>query len=132
MPFGLKNAGQCFQRNIHAKLASLPFVYCLMDDLIVASKSEEEHFMQMEKLLHTLNENNIVINMDKCVIAKPKVEFLGHIVSNKGITVPDYRIKAISEYPTPKSKKDLERFLGIIAFGNRFVSIDRITDHICQ
>ena len=55
MPFGLKNAGQCFQRNIHAKLASLPFVYCLMDDLIVTRKSEEEHFMQMEKLLHALN-----------------------------------------------------------------------------
>ena len=121
MPYGLKNAGQCFQRNIHSILSQLPFVFGYMDDAIIGSRNENEHISQMKQLFEVLNKNNIVINYEKCQFAKPEIEFLGHIVSERGISVPEHRVITIKEFPTPQNVKQLERDLGIFAFVHRFI-----------
>ena len=94
-------------------LSQLPFVFGYMDDAIIGSKNENEHISQMKQLFEVLNKNNIVINYEKCQFARPEIEFLGHIVSERGISVPEHRVRTIKESPTPHNVKQLERFLGI-------------------
>ena len=97
MPYGLQNAGQCFQRNIHSILSQLPFVFGYMDDAIIGSRNENEHISQMKQLFEILNKNNIVINYEKCQFARPEIEFLGHLVSERGTSVPEHKVRTIKE-----------------------------------
>ena len=92
-----------------------------MDDAIIGSRNENEHISQLKQLFEVLSNNNIVINYEKCQFARPEIEFLGHTVSEKGISVPEHRVRTIKEFPTPQNVKQLERFLGVFAFVHRFV-----------
>ena len=121
MPYGLKNSGGNFQRNIHLILKDLPFIFVYMDDLILASKNEEEHLLHLEKLFATLERHNLLINEKKCEFCKSKIKFLGHMVSKDGISIPDDRVDDLQSFPKPTNVKELERFLGLFAFVHRFI-----------
>ena len=121
MPFGLKNAGSYFMRNIHHVLKGLQFVFIYMDDLMIASRSFEDHICHLKQVFQKLEEFKILVNVDKCEFARPQLEFLGHIVDQNGISIPDHRVEAIQRFPKPQTKKELERFLGLYAFVHRFI-----------
>ena len=121
MPFGLKNAGACFQRNIHMILKGLTFLFVYMDDVIVASKTTLEHLQHLEVLFGILEKHQILINSKKCEFAKSTLTFLGHVVNSKGIQIPEERVKALRNFPVPKTGKELDKFLGLYAFVHRFV-----------
>ena len=99
----------------------MPFLFRYIDDYIIGSRDEEEHFLQMKELFELMNKKNIIVSYEKCEFAKAEIEFLGHIVSERGISVPEHRVKTIKEFPTPENCKQLERFLGIFAFVHRFI-----------
>ena len=122
MPYGLKNAGACFQRNINLILNHLnSFSYVYMDDVIIFSQTPEEHIDHLKELFQTLSKHRILVNMEKCIFAKDSVTFLGHKVSSKGISIPKDKVDAILNYPKPVNVKDLEKFLGLYAFLHRFI-----------
>jgi hypothetical protein len=121
MAYGLKNAGQCFQRNIHELLRDLPFLFVYMDDIIVGSKTHDEHIDHIRQLFDRLRKTGLVINSKKCTFGVPSLQFLGHHVDRNGISIPQERADAIIRYPTPTSVDELERFLGIVAYFYRFV-----------
>ena len=121
MPFGLKNAGQCFQRNVNIVLDGIPRIFVYMDDVIIASRNEKEHIEDLQRVLQRLQQFNLLINKDKCVLAKERIEFLGHEICQFGVRIPNRRIDAIKFFPRPRSKKELERFLGLISFVHKFV-----------
>ena len=85
MPFGLRNAGNTFQRMMDRILAGLSFVFCYLDDIIIASRDEEEHLEHLREVFSRLREAGLVINAEKCVFAATAVEFLGHKVSAAGV-----------------------------------------------
>lgn len=85
MPFGLCNAAQTFQRFIDHILRGLDFVYAYIDDILIASTSEEEHVQYICQVLQRLKEYGVVVNSNKCVFGKSKVTFLGIEVSAQGI-----------------------------------------------
>ena len=85
MPFGLRNAGQTFQRLMDSITADLPGVYAYLDDVLVASRSHEEHEGHLIALFDRLQANGLVINTKKCVFGVDKVDFLGHEVSARGV-----------------------------------------------
>ena len=117
MPYGLKNAAQCFQRNVHQLLYDMPFAHFLyMDDLIVGSKCKEYHFRDLQCLFQRLKDKGLLLNKNKCQLGEPSLTFLGHVVDSRGISIPTERVEAIKRFPVPTTPKELERFFGICAF----------------
>ena len=84
MPFGLRNAGSSFQRMMDRVLVNLPFSYCYLDDLRVASPDLKTHQQHLYQVFERLREFGLVINLEKCVFAVASFEFLGHVVSAEG------------------------------------------------
>ena len=84
-PFGLKNAGQDFQRLMDEILGDLPRVFVYIDDILVASESLEQHLKDLEQVFKTLSSNGLVIQRSKCQLGKSSLEFLGYMVDSTGI-----------------------------------------------
>lgn len=127
MTFGLRNAAQTFQRFINEVTAGLSFCFAYIDDLLIASKSEEEHKAHLEAVFNRLEKYGLVINKDKCVFAQKEVSFLGHTVSAKGLKPLSSKVKAIEELQQPGDVQGLRRFLGMANFYNRFLPRAAIT-----
>ena len=116
MAYGLKNAGQCFQRNTHEMLCDLPFLFVYMDDIIVGSSNADEHYDHLCQLFKRLRETGLVINAAKCIFGVTSLKFLGHYVDSNGISIPRERADAVTRYPKPTTVEELEHFLGIVAY----------------
>ena len=120
MSFGLQNVAQTFQRFIDEVLRDLDFCYAYIDDVLVASASEEEH----EQHLHTLFqrfEYGVLLNQAKCVFSVTEVTFLGYTVSAAGTQPLEEKVAAINRFQQPVLDKDLRRFLGMLNFYRRFI-----------
>ena len=132
VPFGLKNAGAVFQRNINLILQGMErFCFIYMDDIIVFSPDCASHIDHLNRIFKALSKHKILVNPGKCQFAATSLEFLGHNVSTEGIGVPEARIKAIQQFPKPESVKDLEKFLGMFAYVHRFIPrASAITDKL--
>ena len=103
-PFGLKNAAQAFQRLMDTVCQDLGFVFVYLDDILVASRTAEEHRVHLAKLFARLRDFGLVLNPAKCVFDQPQLKFLGHTVSADGIAPAEDRVKAIREFPSrPRS-----------------------------
>lgn len=113
---GLKNAGQTFQRFIHDVLRGLNFVFPFVDDLLLASETEEQHREHLRIVLQRLEDAGITINPSKCNLGKETVNFLGYAVSANGIIPPQEKVIPIIEYPKPKTIQQLRTFLGMINY----------------
>jgi cleavage and polyadenylation specificity factor subunit 1 len=121
MPFGLKNAGMTFQRLMDKILFDIPFVFVYLDDMLIASKSREEHEYHLREVLHRLQANGLVLNVAKCVWGLSEIEFLGHKISAEGVAPLANRVAAVQRFPRPANTQQLQAFLGLFNFYRRFV-----------
>ena len=121
MTFGLRNAGNTFQRRMDRILAGLDFIFVYLDDVIIGSNSRAEHLQHLRILFQCLEAAGLVINREKCVFAVKEVEFLGHHVSAAGTLPIASRVAAINDHPEPTTVKELQGFLGVVNFYRRFV-----------
>jgi len=121
MPFGLRNAGQTFQRLMDEVLVGIPFVFCYLDDVLVASRSHEEHVQHLKTVLERFQEHGLVLNEEKCVFGASSVEYLGHVVSAGGVSPLPARVAAIRKFPRPKTVQGLMTYLGMVNFYRRFI-----------
>ncbi|CAH8464717.1 unnamed protein product [Dicrocoelium dendriticum] len=121
MPFGLRNAAQTFQRLIDSVTRGLNFVYAYIDDILVASASEEQHAEHLKILFDRLAANSITVNPDKCVFQQPSIEFLGHHIDQYGIRPLDDRVRAIRDFPVPTTLAAIRRFNGMLNYYRRFL-----------
>ncbi len=122
MPFGLANAPSVFQRLMDEVLVEcVDFAKVYIDDVLVVSGCWEVHVMHLRKLFGVLKEAGLTCKRSKCVFGKRKLEFLGHVIGDGSMKVPEARIKAIAEHPVPKTRKQLRAFLGLIGYYRRFV-----------
>ena len=121
MPFGLKNAGQTFQRLMDGVLGDLEFVFVYMDDILVASNTLEEHEEHFRVLFQRLADHDLIVNPGKCSYGQTSLEFLGHNVSRAGIRPLKDKVEAIENFPVPTSLPELQRFLGMVNYYRRFI-----------
>jgi len=121
MPFGLRNAAQTFQRFIDQVLHGLPFCYPYIDDLLIASSSQEEHIEHLRSVLQRLDDHGILINVNKCVFGVSSLEFLGYHVDATGIRPLESKIQVVRDFPQPTSQRKLREFLGLVNFYRRFI-----------
>ena len=120
MPFGVRNAAQTFQRFIHQVLRGLPFTYAYIDDLLIASSSDDQHKHHLRVVFQHLDEYGIIINPLKCVFRVKELTFLGHHISNSGIRPLEDKVQVVQDLPWPYTQRKLCEFLGLINFYYRF------------
>ena len=120
-PFGLKNAGQDFQRLMDQIFGEIPHVFVYIDDILVASETEDEHLKDLKIVLDSLRENGLETNRKKCVLGCSSLEFLGYKVDVNGISPLPERVATIRQFKKPTSVKELQRFLGMINYYRRFI-----------
>ena len=120
-PFGLKNAGQDFQRLMDHILGDLPRIYVYIDDILVASETPEQHLEDLEQVFKTLSANGMVLQRSKCVLGVPELDFLGYKVNSTGITPLPDRVAAIRLTKPPTTVKELQRFLGMVGYYRKFI-----------
>nr|GEZ79349.1 putative reverse transcriptase domain-containing protein [Tanacetum cinerariifolium] len=123
MPFGLTNAPALFMdlmnRIIHEYLDK--FVIVFIDDILVYSKTKEEHEEHLRIVLGTLRQKKLYAKFSKCEFWLGQVAFLGHIVSADGITMDHAKVEAIIKWPSPKTVTEIRSFLGLACYYRRFV-----------
>ena len=120
-PFGLKNAGQDFQRLMDSILGDIPRVYVYIDDILVASETPEQHLEDLKTVFKVLSENGLVVQRSKCVMGKSSLEFLGYQVDSGGIAPLPSKVESIRTVPAPTTIKELQRFLGMVNYYRRFI-----------
>nr|GEY94238.1 putative reverse transcriptase domain-containing protein [Tanacetum cinerariifolium] len=123
MPFGLTNALAVFMdlinRIFHECLDK--FVIVFIDDILVYSKTKEEHEEHLRIVLGTLRQKKLYVKFSKCEFWLGQVAFLGHIVSVDGIIMDPATVEAITKWPRPKTMTEIRSFLGPVGYYRRFV-----------
>ncbi|KFY82311.1 hypothetical protein V498_08625, partial [Pseudogymnoascus sp. VKM F-4517 (FW-2822)] len=124
MPFGLTNAPASMQRlmndALHEYLDIFTIVY--LDDILVYSASKDEHVQHVKCVLKKLKEYNLLLKLEKCEFHKNQVEFLGYIIGTHSIKMDQAKVKAVLEWPTPTTVKEVQAFLGFANFYRRFIA----------
>ncbi|MGL5708809.1 MAG: reverse transcriptase domain-containing protein, partial [Aeromonas sp.] len=123
MPFGLVNGPATFQRCMDEILRDekWKFVSVYLDDVIIYSKTIEEHKIHVNTVMRKLSRANIKLNKDKCQFFQNEVKILGHKVNESGISPDEERIKSIKNFRVPQSKKELQSFLGLVNYCRKFI-----------
>ena len=133
MPFGATNAPATFQRLMHDCLGELNMNWCIvyLDDIIIFSDTKEEHLKRLEAVFQKLCAAGLKLKPSKCFFFREEIEYLGHVVSGKGISTNPKKIEAVSKWPTPKTVYDVRSFLGFVGYYTRFIkNFSRITKPI--
>ncbi|RVW95993.1 Transposon Ty3-I Gag-Pol polyprotein [Vitis vinifera] len=114
MPFGLKNAGATYQRLMTKIFKPLigHTVEVYIDDIVVKSKTREQHVLHLQEVFHLLRKYGMKLNPSKCAFGVSAGKFLGFMVSQRGIEVSPDQVKAVMETPPPRNKKELQRLTG--------------------
>ena len=123
MPFGLTNAPSTFMRLMNHVLRAFigKFVVVYFDDILIYSKSFDEHLDHIRQVLAVLREEKLYGNIAKCTFCTDRVVFLGFVVSADGIQVDEEKVKAIQDWPTPVNVSQVRSFHGLASFYRRFV-----------
>ena len=120
LPFGMRNAPATFQRLMNAVVADLENVKAYLDDLIVYSNTWQEHMSTLRSLFVRLQEAGLVINLAKSEFVHAQVVYLGHVVGGGRIAPVMAKVEAILKLPTPATRRELQRFLGMVGYYRRF------------
>ena len=121
LPFGVKTAPAIFQSYMDRLLTGIPSCACIVDDICVTGSTPGEHFRNLEKVLHRLEEAGMKLNTEKCQFYLPNVKYLGRIISRDGQKMDSSAVDAIINMPAPTSRNELQSFLGYLSYVRRHV-----------
>jgi len=97
------------------------FCFVYMDDVVIFSKSLQEHICHLQLIFQKLQNYNLKIQLDKSEFLSKNIEFLGHVITPEGIAPNPSKVKAIQNYPIPKTVKEIKSFLSLIGYYRRFI-----------
>ncbi|XP_050233339.1 uncharacterized mitochondrial protein AtMg00860-like [Mercurialis annua] len=123
MPFGLTNAPAALMDLMNRVFKPYldSFVIVFIDDILVYSRSEEEHAEHLRLVLQTLGEKQLYAKCSKCEFWLEKVVFLSHVISAEGIYVDPKKVEAIIKWNSPSNVHEVYSFLGLAGYYRRFV-----------
>eukprot|EP00731_Ephydatia_muelleri_P011946 Em0006g840a len=123
MPFGLCNAPATFQRLMNRVLSGLKWSSCLVyfDDIIVVGTTFQEHLHHLTSVFTRLRGAGLKLKPKKCTLCRQQVTFLGHIVSTDGVATDPSKTEAVSKWPIPQNRKEVQQFWGLANYYRRFV-----------
>nr|XP_020161515.1 uncharacterized protein LOC109746825 [Aegilops tauschii subsp. strangulata] len=120
---GLTGAPATFQGTINFDLSPLlrKCVLCFFDDILVFSKTFEEHLEHVAQVLTILKEKEWKVKMSKCAFAQQEIAYLGHVISAQGVSTDPAKITVVQQYPTPTNVKEVRGFLGLSGYYRKFI-----------
>ncbi|WMV08301.1 hypothetical protein MTR67_001686 [Solanum verrucosum] len=123
MPFGLTNAPAVFMDLMNRVFKPYldQFVVVFIDDILIFSRSSEDHDKHLRIILQILKEKELYAKLSKCEFWLDEVTFLGHVVSEEGMKVDPSKIQAVVEWRPPKSPTEVRSFLCLAGYYRRFV-----------
>ncbi|MCO5580537.1 hypothetical protein L7F22_034405 [Adiantum nelumboides] len=122
MPFGLTNAPATFNRMMERIFrAHRNFTGVFFDDVIIDSKSMEEHKKHLQVIFQALRDNKLFINQKKSAFFLQEIQYLGHIISKSGIRMDPSKLEVIKEWPNSRNLHELRSFIGMCAYYRRFI-----------
>ena len=123
MPFGLTNALTTFMDLMHRVFQPYLdlFVIVFVDDILIYSKTEEEHEDHLRIVLQALREHQLYAKFSKCEFWHTEVKFLGHVVSASGVSMDPEKVELVMSWERPKSVFDIRSFLGLAGYYRRFI-----------
>ena len=124
MSFGLTNAHAYFMSMMNKVFMEYldKFVVVFIDDILVFSKSEEEHKEHLRLVLEKLREHQLYAKFSKCEFWLKEVGFLGHVISGEGIAVDPTKVESVTKWQSPTSVKEIHSFLRLAGYYRRFIS----------
>ena len=123
LPFGMSGAPATFQRFMQRLFSEKLFEILLIypDDLLVFSETFEEHLQHLDYVLTTIEKHGLKLKPSKCQLFRDEVLYLGHIISAEGVATDPEKVKAVEEWPTPVTVKQLQAFLGLAGYYRRYI-----------
>ena len=123
MPFGLTNAPSYFVDLMNRMFRDFldKFVVVFIDDILIYSKSEEEHAKHLHQVLSKLSIHGLKAKFSKCTFWQYGVKFLGHIITHEGIRVDTGKVVAVQSWARPRTVTEVRSFLGMAGYYRRFI-----------
>ena len=123
MPFGVTNAPGVFMEYMNRIFRPYldKFVVVFIDDILIYSKSKEEHADHLRIVLQVLKERQLYAKLSKCEFWLDKVSFPGHVISGEGIVVDPSKVDAVLQCEVPKTVTEIRSFLGLAGYYRRFI-----------
>ena len=122
MPFGLCNAPATFERLMEQVLAGLPITVALVYlDVLVPGVSFLDHVSNLRQIFTRLQKAKLKLSPKKCILFQREVNYLGHVVSEEGISTDPQKIRAISAWPTPADASEVKSFIGLYSYYHQYI-----------
>ncbi len=123
MPFGLANAPATYCRLVQKVLDGIPMSVAVpyMDDCAIHSRTLDEHLHGLNLVFKAHRKAGLTLQPEKCQLFRDKIEYLGHEISERGISIPRKYIDVVNEWPEPKNVKEVRTFLGKVSYYRRFI-----------
>ena len=121
LPYGVASAPGIFQRVMENVLQGLNHTVVYIDDILVTSKTEEEHLANLRIVLQRLQDAGLRLRKSKCLFMMPSVTYLGYQVDSEGVRPIPEKVRAIQEAPQPKSVQELKAYLGLPNYYSKFL-----------
>jgi hypothetical protein len=122
MTFGLTNAPSTFIAHMNSILQDLPFVVVYLDDILVFSKTVDEHLDHVRQVLTRLHQHGYIAKLSKCEFFKTRITFLGHLITPEGIHPDPNKIKVVQNWPVPSTVREVRAFLGLCNYFRKFIN----------
>ena len=124
MPFGITVAGDVFQRKLDQYFGQIEQVIVIADDIMVVGNqpNHRDHDVALTNLLETARKSSIGLNYDKLAYKKTEVDFFGKTYTTDGCKPAQSKVSAISEMPSPTSKKQVQSFIGMVNYLSKFLA----------
>jgi hypothetical protein len=125
MPFGLKNTLSTFMRLMNEVLNFFigKFVIIYLNDILVFSKTEEEHLRHLTLVMRRFQWEKLLINLKKSSFMKTKIIYLGFVISSNELKMDPDKVREIREWPLPRSIFEVRSFHGLASFYRKFIRI---------
>ena len=123
LTFGLTNAPGVFMSLMNGVFREYldKFVQVFIDDILIYSRTTEEHDEHLRLVLQCLREHKLYGKLSKCSFYQSRIHYLGHVISGEGIAVDPAKVEAIMEWPAPTNVTEVRSFMGLAGYYRRFV-----------
>jgi len=124
MFFGMTNSPATFQtmmNDIFQDLIAEGIMVVYLDDILIFTRTEEEHVKAIRQVLQVLQEHKLFLHPEKCEFCKERIEYLGLVILENKVSMDPVKVAGVQEWPTPENKTDVQAFLGFVNFYQRFI-----------